>query len=464
MLSYMRRGSGFYREVVILALPILIQNLVTNAMGLLDTFMVGLLGELPLAAVALANIPCFVVTFVIFGIQSGSSVLISQNWGKGDTDAISRVLGMGLYTACSLTLVFSVILFTIPLPFMSLFGNDPAVIEVAAQYARIIGFSYLADAFVQIYIAAHRSMENPKLGMYILGVTVVSNTFLNWVLIFGRLGFKPMGVTGAALATLLARCLGLAITLAYALTNKRFRLRPAALLRPGAVMAKQFFRYATPVVFNETTWGLGTALYATIMGHMEGSKEILAAYAIAGNIERVCTVAIFAVAGTSAIIVGREVGAGKPAKEVYDVGACLNMLSVMMGAALSVVLLAGLHIVIVPYLYPVFELSEGSAAITTTMLTVVFSFQALRAFNTTNIVGVLRGGGDVQAATLIDTLPQWCVALPLTALAGLVLKLSILWVYLAMMMEGFVKLCLGLKRLRSGRWIHDLTIPGGAES
>ncbi len=457
MFAYMRREPGFYRQTAALALPIMLQNLITNAMGLLDTFMVGLLGELPLAAVTLANIPCFVVIFVVFGIQSGSSVLISQNWGKKDMDAINRVVGMGLYCAGALTLVFSLVMFLLPQPFMSLFGNDPEVVALAARYARIVGFSYFVDSFVQVYVAAHRSMENPTLGLYILGVTVVSNTFLNWVLIFGKLGAPAMGVEGAALATLIARALGLVISLVHALAGRRFRPRFSALLSPGSVMARQFFRYATPVVFNETTWGLGTALYATIMGHMEGSKEILAAYAIAGNIERFFTVAIFAMAAAAAIIVGREIGAGRR-DTVYDVGCCLMTLSILLGAILTVTLLAVLRLVIIPYLYPVFALSESSAAICTTMLTVIFSFLVLRSINTTTIVGVLRGGGDVRSATIIDTLPLWFVALPLTALAGLVLRTDILWVYLAMMTESLVKAVWGMKRFRTREWIHDLTI------
>lgn len=495
MLSFMRRPRGFYRDIVLLALPLLIQNLITSSMSLLDTVMVGVLGELPLAAVALANIPCFVATFVIFGIQSGCSVLISQNWGKGDLDAINRVLGMGLYSACSATLVFALATALFPLPFMSLFGNDQVVAELAAEYIRIIGFSYFADSFVQIYIAAHRSMENPRLGMYILAATVASNTFLNWALIFGRFGAPAFGVAGAALATLLSRCLGLLLALGHFFLSffqqdgvpvagqespnfrrprgeskfflllflerkrrgKRFRPDLAALLRPGGPMALQFFRCSAPVVFNETTWGLGTALYATIMGHMEGSKEILAAYAIAGNIERLCTVAIFALAGTSAVIVGREIGAGKDRRTVYEVGACLNLLTALTGAVLSLLLLVGLRLVIIPYLYPVFSLSPRSASIATVMLTVIFATQTLRGFNTTNIVGVLRGGGDVRAAALIDTVPLWCVSLPLAALAGLALRLDILWVYLAIMTEGLAKLALGVGRLRSGRWINDLT-------
>lgn len=457
MFSFLRREPGFYKQTVALAIPIMLQNLITNSMGLLDTFMVGLMGELPLAGVTLANIPTFVITFVLFGIQSGSSILISQNWGKKDMDAINRVLGIGLYCAGAVTLLFSLVTFFFPHSFMSLFGNDPEVVEVAARYIRIVGFSFLADSFAQVYIAAHRAMENPRLGLYILGVSVVTNTFLNWVLIFGHLGAPAMGVEGAALATLLARCIGLVITIVHAFAGRRLKFHFRSVLMPGRVMVKQFFRYATPVTFNETAWGLGSSLYTTIMGHMDGSKEILAAYAIAGNIERVFTVAIFAVAAAAAIIVGREIGAGRR-ETVYDVGACLNFLATVVGAALSVVLLFALYFVFIPYLYPIFGLSETAARITTIMLTIIFATLSLRSFIVTCIVGVLRGGGDVRAATIIDLVPLWCFALPLTAIVALVLRMDFIWVYLCVTTENLIKFYFMLKRFRSGEWIHDLTI------
>ena len=216
MFSFMRREPGFYRKAAALALPVMFQNLITHSMGLVDTFMVGVLGELPLAAVTLANIPCFVITFIIFGLQCGSSILISQNWGKKDMDAINRVLGISLYCAGSVTLIYALVCFFFPLQFISLFGNDPAVISLGAEYLRWIGFSYFADFFVLIYVAAHRSTENTKLGLLILGISVVSNTFLNWVLIFGKLGAPQLGVAGAAIATLLARCIGLTVALIHA--------------------------------------------------------------------------------------------------------------------------------------------------------------------------------------------------------------------------------------------------------
>jgi len=458
MFSYMHREPGFYRRVASLALPVMLQNLITHSMGLLDTFMVGMLGELPLAAVTLANIPCFVITFVIFGIQSGSSILISQNWGKKDMAAINRVMGVALYCAGAVTALYALICFLFPVQFISLFGNDPDVIALGAEYLHWIGFSYFADFFVLIYVAAHRSTENPKLGLWILGISVVSNTFLNWVLIFGKLGAPKLGVSGAAIATLLARCIGLAVALTHAMVNRRLCLRLRRLLTPGRAITGQFIRCATPVVINEALWGLGTTLYTTVMAYMDGSQEILAAQAIAGNIDRVCTVAIIAVASASSVIIGKEIGAGRSKDEVYSLGACLSTLAFLVGAVLSVILMAVLYLFIAPFLYPLFDLSPEAARVSTVMLTVTFAVLATRSYNCLTIVGVLRGGGDVRAAMYIDNLPLWCVALPLTALAGLVFRLDILWVCIAMKMESFVKVFLGVYRFRSRAWIHDLTL------
>ena len=458
MFKLFQREAGFYRKLLALALPILLQNLITNSLGLVDTFMVGTMGQLPLAGVTLANIPVFVVQLMMFGIQSGSAVLISQYRGKGDLRAINRIMGIGMYTAGFVGLVFALVMGFLPSQFMSLFGKDPQVIATAARYARIVGWSYLFDSFVQVYNGVHRAMGDPRRGLYILGVSMACNTFLNWVFIFGNLGAPQLGVEGAALATLLARVLSCSIAVLWAVLDKDFRIDPALLLRPGREMARRFVRFATPVMCNETFWGLGSSLFPTIMGHMDGSEEILAAYAIAGNITNLCTVGVFAIAGTAAILVGQEIGSGN-ADKVYSLGALLNALAFLFGLAAGAVFLALLYFFIVPVLYPLFKLADSAAGdICTMMLTVVFIMMPLRSFECTNIVGVLRGGGDVRAATIIDITPLWLVALPLAALAGLVFKLGILWVQLATVSENVVKSVVGFWRFQSGRWIRDVTV------
>ena len=463
MFKLFRREPGFYPRLISLALPILLQNLITNSLGLVDTFMVGTMGEGPLAGVTLANIPVFVVQLMMFGIQSGSSVLISQYRGKGDMGAINRVMGIGMYAAGAIGLTFALIMGFLPTQFMGLFGTDAAVVATAARYARIVGWSYLFDSFVQVYIGVHRAMGNPSRGLVILGASMASNTFLNWMFIFGNLGAPRLAEQGAALATLLARVLSCSIAVGWAVLDKQFKLSPALLFRPGGEMTRRFIRFSTPVMCNETFWGLGTSLFPTIMGHMEGSQEILAAYAIAGNITNVCTVGVFAISDTAAILIGQEIGSGR-ADRVYSLGALLNALAFLFGLGAGLLFLGLLHWFVIPVLYPLFGLSSAAGDICTMMLTVVFTMMPLRSFECTNIVGVLRGGGDVRMATLIDLTPLWVVALPLAVLSGLVFKAGIFWVYLSMMSENLVKGILGIRRFLSGKWINDVTVSARADA
>lgn len=461
MLSYMNRGREFYRGLFRLALPLILQNIIMTALTMVDTFMVGVLGEAEMAAVTLANTPTYVMELLIFGFQSGSAVLISQFWGKQDKESINRVIGIGFYVAGVVSALFALWLVLFPVEAMSLFGNNQKLIGIAAEYIRPVGISYFFLSFTAIYIAAHRGMENPKLGLYIYSTGMVVNTFLNWVLIFGNLGAPAMGVEGAAIATLIARIVEFTIMILHANFNKRFRLMPKYFLRPGKLMIKKYIKYASPVIVNETLWGLGTAVYPTIMGHMENSQQILAAYTIAGNVADIMCVAVFAVAGTAAVIIGREIGKGNR-DEVYSIGAALTTTAFLVGLGMGILMIVLCYTVIGPYIYPIFNLSEMGAGIATMMMTSYGSVLALRAFNSTNIVGVLRGGGDVKIATLIDVLPLWCVSVPLAAVLGLVLKADITWVYLATLLDTLIKFSFGLSRFRSRKWINDVT--AGIES
>ena len=456
MFAYMRQKPGFYTQVAALAAPIVLQNLITSMLGMADTFMVGMLGEEPMAAVTLANIPLFVVQLFIFGVQSGSSVLISQYWGRKDMEAINRVMGVALWVVLSVASVFAVILLLCPIPFLSLFNNQPQLVELAAQYGGLAGLSYVLNAFTMVYVAAYRSMEQPRLGMYILAASMTTNTFLNWVFIFGNLGAPQLGVQGAALATLIARMLEVAIVVGHMARTKFFRVRPVLLLRPGLSMSWRFIRYGGLVVCNETLWGIGTSVFPTIMGHMENSTEILAAYTLAGNVEKLCTVFSFGLAATASIIIGREIGAGRISK-VRRMGLAMDTLAVGCGLILGALLLCFTRFIAPDWVFPLFKLSPGAASVAGMMLTVMSFYMPLRAFNSVNIIGVLRGGGDVRAATLIDTCPLWVCAIPYALLCGLVLRTQVLWVYLAFLVEQMVKFGLGLWRLRSGRWIRDLT-------
>lgn len=278
MFSFLHQPEGFYRRLFLLALPIIVQNLITTSLGFLDTFMVGLLGSSEMSAVTVANVPIFIVQLVVFGLQSGSSVLISQYWGRGDRESINRVMGIGFFIAGSVSTVFALIMACFPASVLLLVTDNLLLVEIAVPYIRIVGFSYILNSLSSIYIGMQRSIENPRFGMLVFGASMLFNTVGNYVLIFGKLGFPALGVTGAAVATLLSRVVEFVLAFGYALRCRTVPLQWGAILRPGHEMLRRFVHYSAPVLANETLWGLAYSMMTVIMGHMTASGDLLAAY------------------------------------------------------------------------------------------------------------------------------------------------------------------------------------------
>lgn len=457
MFKRLHREPGFYRRLWLLALPLILQNLITTSLGFVDTFMVGLLGNNELSAVTAANSPIFLVQVIIFGLMSGLTVLVSQYWGKGDMAAINRAMGVAIYLGLAISAVVALVLFIAPETVMRLVTPNEVLVTLGTPYLRIVGISYVFNSVSSVYASMQRSTENPAFGMKVFAVSMVLNTLLNYIFIFGKFGAPAMGVTGAAIATLSSRVAEFAIVAVYALVSRRVPLMPQALLHPGEAMLRSFSRYAFPVVGNETLWGLGTTLMTVIMGHMTISTEILAAYAIMGNIDKFSTVACFGLAGATSVIVGKRIGEGGSKEEVYDLSSCLLLVTTLCGVIIGAVLAICLPTLFIPYLYPLFKLTGLSLNIAITMCAVFICVMPFKAFDITNITGVLRAGGDARMAFVIDAVPLWFVAVPLTALTALTLDAPVLLVCLSIQTESMCKCPWGFLRFRSRKWINDVT-------
>ena len=294
MFKTLRRPEGEYKALFALMIPIILQNLASSALGLCDTLMVGVLGQNELGGLNQANTVFFVFQLFTFGIMSGGSVLIGQYWGKKDIGAINRVMGMSFYLAFGVSMLAATAVFLFPSEIMAITTNDPALIDCAARYSKIVAYSFVLNSISMVYISAQRSAENSSLGMVVLVSSMAINVFLNWVLIFGKLGAPAMGLEGAAIATLISRIIEFLMVAVYMLfIDKRIPLMPKKMLKPGKIIAGDYIKYATPVVINETLWSTAYSMYAVVYGHMQGASDIIAAYSVTGSIERI-------------ILVGRE--------------------------------------------------------------------------------------------------------------------------------------------------------------
>lgn len=455
-MHYLRQGRGFYRSAIALMLPMILQNLVTNCMALADSFMVGALGETELAAVTMANSVFYVLSLIIFGIQSGTGVLVAQYYGKGRLDAINRIMGMGYYVSLGLTALIALLAFFFPMQLMQLVTNNPDLWEPGAEYARIVGFSYVCMAFSGVYIAVQRSMENPGLGAILLTVSGALNILLNYMFIFGKWGAPAMGCAGAAVATLLSRVLEVLVVTGCFFRSKRLPVKPGLMLRPGRIIAGDFIKYSLPVVLNEGMWSLAMSLFSIIMGHMPNSTPILAAYTIAGNIDRMAAVALFAAGNATAVIIGRDIGCGDT-KEIYGKGVALNFVCFVTGIISMGILLTVRATLLDGFIFPLMDISAEAGELAKMMLAFIAVVMPLRSLNLCNIVGVFRGGGDVRFGLICDIGPLYCVCLPAAALCGLVFGLGITAVYVCICLDDFCKVFLCLPRLRSGKWINSVT-------
>ena len=457
MFKYLHQEPGFYKRLWMLSLPVILQNLITFSLGLIDTFMVSQLGNEEMAAVSSANVPVFLLISIVFGVQSGLGILVSQYWGKGDLKNISRAIGVASFIGTGITVVLAVVFALFPIQVMDLLSNRHDLSLLGAPYLQVIGFSYVFNMLSSIYASAQRSVENSTFGMKLFGFSTVLNTGLNYLLIFGHGGFPALGVRGAAVATLLARMSECVICVVCALRSKNIPLDIGCFLRPGTEMVGRFLKYASPVVLNEAAWGLGNSLLTVILGYTENSVDMLAANAVMGNLSRLFLVVCFGLGAATAVIVGKTIGEGKSREAVMSVSQGLLWFAVLVGGAVGLCALLLVPTLLVPIVFPMFKLFGQSAAIATAMAVTAFASIPLHAYAISSITGVLRAGGDVAYSTTLDLAPQWLLCLPLTALCALVLKTGAWPIAIAIQIESVVKSPLCALRINGGKWIHDVT-------
>lgn len=461
MIRELKRPRAFYERLFRLTAPIALQNLITFSLGLIDTFMVSRLSNEAMAAVTTANVPVFLLISIVFGVQSGVGILISQYWGKKDMENISRAMGVAAYLGVGIAVVIGVVLYRWPVAIMDLLSNNHDLSVLGAPYLRLIGFSYVFNMLSSIYVSAQRSVENSAFGMKLFGMSTVINTGMNYLLIFGKCGFPMLGVEGAAIATLLSRVAEFVVCLFCALRSRIMPLHLEAFFRPGWEMLRRFVKYSSPVLCNELLWGLGNSMLTVILGYTVNSVEYLAANAVMGNLNRLFLVVCFGLGAATAVMVGKAIGEGQSHREVLELSHTLLWVTILVGVVLAVFALALVPLLFQPVIFPLFKLYDETARIATALAVTGFASIPLHAYAITAVTGVLRSGGDVFCSAVLDIAPQWLAALPLTALFALVLGSSYWWVAAAIQAESLIKCPLCYLRIRKGKWIHDVTLPEG---
>lgn len=440
----------FASRLIRLALPIAAQTLMMTALNLADTFMVGRLGEVQIGAIALGNQIFFLLMLFQFGVGSGALVFASQYWGNGDVGGVRRSLGASLMFALTGAAVFTLGAVAAPDLLLSAFSEDQVLIAEGRPYLRIVGISYLATAISMAYTHSLRAVGDTRLPMYAAGISIGLNIFGNYVLIFGAFGLPALGVTGAAIATAAARFIEMSIILVVVY---RRRGPVAASLRDlvawNRAFIRRFLRRASPVVLNELLWSTGFTMYTVVFARM--GTGYLAAYNVADTVARLLMVIFIASGQATAVLIGNEIGAGRSV-DAGRIGRAIVHRVPFVAAAVGLV---GFFVV-APLVPGLFEVSAEVRLLVRDFLRLFSVLMVMKTVNLHIVVGNLRGGGDTTVALLVDILPLWLIGVPAAFVTGLALGLPAHLVYLALNAEEVTRLVLGWRRVRSGKWVHEL--------
>jgi putative MATE family efflux protein len=439
----------FYRRAFRVAVPVAVHSLIISSINMADVFMIGQLGEVAIAALGISNQLMFLFILLLFGMGSGGQIFVSQFFGKKDLPNLHRVMGIMIIPAVILSFIVCFGALFIPHILMSVFSKDAEVLNYSTSYLKIVGFSYPFTAISFIYQIVLRSTDKPNVPMFTSFCTLIVNVVLNWLLIFGNLGFPQMGIEGAAIATLIARIMETVFTLGIVyMSGSVAAAKLKNMFDFNRLLIKRVFKTSIPVFINEASWSSGIVVLNIIFAQL--GTESIAAINIMESFGRITFAGIIGVAHAGGVILGQDIGAGKMDK-VWEDSKKFSKLAILIGCVTSIILYIAAHPVI-----SIYNISDNVAGMALKTIMVWVFILPIVSFNCLNIVGMLRCGGDTKAALWIDIGGLWMIGVPLALLGAFYFGLPIFGVYLLAKIEEVFKFIIGMHRYVSKKWIRNL--------
>ena len=442
--------KGFYRTMLTIALPVALQNLISFSVNLMDTVMLGRLGEVALSAASLANQMFFIFNVVCFGVSSGAIVLCSQYWGKRDTVSIQKVTSLALKIVLVFAVLLTLIIVLIPAGIMSIFTPDAAVIEAGAKYLRMVSLSYIFSGISTIVLMILRSVGTVKVSVFIFSVSFFVNVFFNYMFIFGKFGAPELGVTGAAIGTVLARiseCILLLLYLKFFENKVHFSLK--IMIPLDRALLKDLLHYGLPVMVNELLWAVGISIHSVILGHI--SSSVVAANSICSVTYQMAMSFIFGIGSATAVMTGNFIGEGR-IPYMLECVSRFKRVYLILGSVSAVLL-----ILLKTPILSIYNIEPETIALANQFMYVYAFSIFFAAYTNPLITGILRGGGDTRIAAYIDIGCLWLVTGIGALLAAIFGSIPALVIFFILKLDNPMKTFLCLARLRNSDWIRNVT-------
>lgn len=452
-MSRMLHDKTFYRTFAILTLSLALQNLLTYSVNLADNIMLGRFSQDALSGASLCNQLQFFLQMLVQGVGEGVVVLGARYWGKKDLKPIPDIIGAGLRFGVSIAAVLFVLALLFPTQIIRLMTNDPVIMEQAVQYLQIICFTYVIFALTNMLTASLRSIGIVKIGYIISASTLCINICLNYVLIYGHFGAPALGVRGAAIATLVSRTVELLIVIWFL----KFRehtlcLNWRKLLFIDTSYIKDYIHVSLPMLVTQTMWGASSIIQTAILGNMENAAMVVPANSISVLVFQILSVVGYGAASAAAIMTGRTLGEGHK-ERINQTAFTFQIMFCIIGVFTGLIILLSRG----PVLQIYNTLSPEAAELTRQFITVLAITSVGTCYQMAADCGILRAGGDTKFAMWNNLVFVWLICLPCAALSAFVFHFSPVVVFFCLKMEQLGKCPVIFLRVRSKKWIKQIT-------
>ena len=443
------KDRSFYRSLVTLAVPISLQNLVTFAVSFADNVMIGSLGDDAISGVYIGGQLQSVLQMFVGGIEGAILILAAQYWGKKDTQSIRKVVSIGIKFALAVGLLSSLVAVLFPQWVIRAFTTEPGVIQEGAAYVQIVGFTYLFFSVSQVMIAAMRSVETARIGLYISCMALVINVCLNYVFIFGHFGFPAMGVRGAALATLVSRILEMCVGVGYVFfVDKKLRFGLKDLLHTDRQLLRDFIRYGLPVIGGQVVWAINSLANTKILGYY--SAGVIAAASITGMLHNLVYVWMNGMSSAVGIITGKTVGAGQYEK-MKEYSKTVQMIFLFVG------LISGAAVFLArDGFISLYNASPEAQAYSRQFINVISVTIIGTCYQAACLFGLVKSGGDISFVFKNDTIFVFLVVIP-SSLLAMWLGAPPWVVFACLKCDQILKCFVAIVKINRYNWMKNLT-------
>lgn len=445
----MEKERNFLKTVCNIAIPVTLQCMLQSSFSMADQIMIGRLGSVSIAGVGLAGKFLSIFNVVVAAIAAVAGIMIAQYMGKKEKRAVSSSFMLNLLVAIGLAVLFTLICAVFPSEIMSVYSKKAATVKVAASYLRILSVTFFPIAISTLVATLLRCMEKASLPLYASIFAAVVNTGLNYVLIFGKFVMPKLGVSGAAIATVISQLANVGcICIMFLLINRKKETHISLSFSIKGVGAKQYLSMLLPLLFTELMWSLGENVYAIIYGNI-GTNEC-AAMTLTNPIQGLLIGALSGLAQAAGIIIGKELGKNE-FESAYEKAKKLMIYGLMGSIVLSLLL-----ILLSPYYVQIYHVEKE---VKTVGIQLLIAFAIISPVKVQNMIlggGIIRSGGKTKYVMVIDMVGTWLIGVPLGFLTAFVFHLPIPYVYFILSLEECVRLLMGLIVFRKKGWMHSL--------